>query len=316
MCLYAADIEPGSLASASLSLLARSFFCFATQDHGPLTGVLCGPAEKAENKKRGQKRKSKKTRYYRHRKGRIGYKKGSSYNKMIAAEPLEKAILELIREIITDAPEIKKRIIEAVAKKTTSTETEQELTKLRSVRDEKARRIQWLVRNLKAEDLEEAKSEFDQIAEQCRELDRQIAELDQELTHLAEDPGVIAKRVVDRLADADRNWGDLSANAKRELVQQFVERVDADLVTKEVAVSLRLPPWAIQNGDLKMRLANSSASQTIGETHPLIGIPLAYAECHCVRVPGRSLCCPDAPWIDLDAPTDGWTTRVQGLGTE
>jgi hypothetical protein len=70
----------------------------AKQDGGPLVGVLCG-------------RVGKKVRYYRHRRGRTGYMKGSVYNKLIHAERVEKAVLDAVKGVLLETGELKDKLI-------------------------------------------------------------------------------------------------------------------------------------------------------------------------------------------------------------
>lgn len=250
---------------------------FAKQDGAPLTGVLCGKV-------------GKKTRYYRHRKGRLGYRKGSVFNKMVPAQALEDGILDLIQQIITNTPDLRERLIAALIRQLSSSLTQQQLDDLKEQRSKLAARLQLIVRTLDEDSLADVRPEIDRLAEQRRALDKQIAQAELAIQRSTEDPQTLADKAIARLNSLDLNWRSISPAARRDLVQQFVEKVEVDMATKEAEVSLRLPPWALQNGDWAMRLAHSSASRTVDETHPLIGIPLAYADCRYTLVPGRSVC--------------------------
>jgi hypothetical protein len=61
--------------------------------------------------------------------------------------------------------------------------------------------------------------------------------------------------------------------------------------TKNAEVALRLPAWALQNGDLAMRLEQGSPSQTVDETHQFLTILLGIADCRYDYLPGRRWIC-------------------------
>jgi len=250
---------------------------FAKQDGGPLTGVLCGKV-------------GKKTRYYRHRKGRLGYRKGSVFNKVVPAQALEDGILDLIQQIITNAPDLRQRILDEFKRQSATSLTQQQLDDLKEQRSKLAAWLQLIVKTFDEGSLADAKPEIDRLAGQRRELDKQIAQTEHAIHRSTEDPQILADKVIARLNSLDLDWKSISPAARRDLVQQFVEKVEVDMATKEAEVSLRLPPWALENENLAMRLAHGSASQTVDQTHPLVGIPLAYADCRYTLVPGRSVC--------------------------
>jgi transposase len=127
--------------------------------------------------------------------------------------------------------------------------------------------------------LADVKPEIDRLTERRHELDKQIAQAQRAMQRTSEDPEAQADQIIERIASLDLDWSILSPAMRRDLVQQFIEKVEIDMETKEAEVSLRLPSWALQNGDLAMRLEQSSPSQTVDETHSLVGIPLAYANC-------------------------------------
>ena len=99
----------------------------AKRDGAPLTGVLCGKV-------------GKKKRKYRHRRGRVGYRKGSIFNNYMDAEALERAVFELTVEITTDAPQMQERIEAAVECGAGADEVNRELELLGSRRKKVVRR--------------------------------------------------------------------------------------------------------------------------------------------------------------------------------
>jgi len=238
----------------------------AQQDKGALTGILCG-------------RKGKRRRYYRHRRGKIGYQKGSVYNKLIQAEPLEHAVLDLVQQVVIDAPDFRGRIREAVEAQRPSAETTQQLAELRQQRDKVARRVQTILQTFDEPALVDAKPEMDRLGSQRQSLDQQIEELEGALQHSAEDPEALVDKALQTLTAMQGDLRGLAASTKRQLLQAFVDRVEVDMATKDAAVHLKLPSWAFNSDGEAMCLAHSSPSPTVCETHQGSVIPLLAADC-------------------------------------
>ncbi len=82
----------------------------AKQDGGTLVGVLCG-------------RVGKKTRYYRHRRGRTGYLKGSSYNKLVHADTVERTVLEVVKETLLNSDDLRQQLLALIDAESKSSAT-------------------------------------------------------------------------------------------------------------------------------------------------------------------------------------------------
>ena len=78
--------------------------------------------------------------------------------------------------------------------------------------------------------------------------------------------------------------------ALREVLGGLVERVEGDMETKDVVVTLALPSWAVhQNSDVQpMRLVATSASSTCYETQRVLTLKLAFADCRYVLASSRA----------------------------
>lgn len=249
---------------------------FAQQDGADLTGVLSG-------------NKGHQKRYYRHRRGRTGYRKGSVYNRLIPAQALEEGVFDLIRRVSADEPHLRQQVINAIESQTSHTPDAQALAALRREREAIAKKVQRIAETFNDEDLADAQPVLDRLRRQRRDVDQQIVEHEQASQYIDVDPEALAAHVIARLASVDKLLTDLTPTVQRELVEAFVERVEVDMATKDAVVSLRLPPWALKNGDLPMCLAPSSGSSTGHETHPPapaastagpdLVIPLAFANC-------------------------------------
>lgn len=247
----------------------------AKQDGAPLTGVLCGKV-------------GKKVRKYRHPKSARGYRKGSIYNNYIRGAELEDAVLALIAETNADAPALFDEIMLAVRASEPAPSSAERLTALRAEREAIAQRVRLVTRTFDEATLADAKPELDAMTAQRRDLERQIFELEKQSALAAEDPEQLAEQVTARLAERPFHLHGISAEAKRDLIEGYVERIEVDMATKDAEVSLKLPDWAYEGG-FGVRLASSSRSQTSHGTPPHLIVRLAFADCRYVRL-GSQVC--------------------------
>lgn len=250
---------------------------YARQDGAPLVGVLCG-------------RVGKKVRYYRHRRGRIAYRKGSVFNKVVMAKPIEDAVIALVSEVLKGDETLRDRIIgfvETEAQRTTPTE---QIADMQKRRDQIRRRTELIVSTLDEETLADARAELDRLKSERRTLEEQIAAAEAAMKMQLHDPQAVADAVLAQLRSMAANIADMPKFALRQLLALVVSRIDIDMETKSAEVSLMVPlDEKIFLGDLcgvkPMRLVGTSASSTSNETHQSLSVSLGRFECAEHRVP-------------------------------
>jgi DNA invertase Pin-like site-specific DNA recombinase len=244
----------------------------AKQDGAPLVGVLCGPAQK-------------RVRYYRHRRGRTGYRKDSVFNRMFPAEPLEKAVLALVQEVLADVPRLRERV-EAYVKEQSEAApmSAEQIDELRKQREAVRRRTELMLSTFDEETLADAPQAMERLRAERRRLDEQIAAAEAAAHAGGVDPAQLADDVVARVSALSEGLSDMPKFALREFLGSVVESVVGDMETKQVEVTLALPSWAFgQNRDAKpMRLVGTSASSASYETHRVLTLKLAEADCRYV----------------------------------
>lgn len=242
---------------------------FAKQDGGPLVGILCG-------------RVNKRTRYYRHRRGRKGYQMGSVYNGMFRAEPLEQAILELLADLLTDIPNLREQIIAHIQEQAAALAIDSEqIEEFRKRREQIGKRIELIMAMFDDEAVEEAALQVKRLNTERQNLDEQIkaAHAQEQMRNI--DPQKIADEILGELLNISVNWKSMPMHALRQLLETFVEKAVGNMETKDVEVALKLPTWAFgqKNADSMMRTAPNSRSSVGAETHQPMVIKLGYADC-------------------------------------
>lgn len=241
----------------------------AQQDGEPLVGVLCGRA-------------GHRVRYYRHRRGRRGYRKGSVFNGMFRADRLEAAVVEIVAGIHGDLPHLRQQVLAAVAAQSASlSDAGAQLDDLRQRRDRIRKRTELIVSTLDEETLADARAELERLKAERRGLEDQIAALEAAEQTRAADPAQVADAVVAWLSALPATLGSMPPFALRQVIGTFIEKVIGDMETKAVEVVLSLPAWALAQKDVvsAMRLVGSRPSSTSDETHQRLVVQLGVFDC-------------------------------------
>jgi hypothetical protein len=251
---------------------------FAKQDGEPLVGVLCG-------------RVGKKVRYYSHRRGRRGYLKGSVFNRLIAAQPLEDAIVDLVARTLTNDDGLRDRIIAMVEEEAHKTVSAEGLAELQQRRDRIKKKTALIVSALDEETLADAREEIDRLKTERRTLDEQIAVAEAATAMKSVDPSKAADAVLAQLRSMAANIGEMPKFAVRQLLVSVIGRVVVDLETKDAEIQLILQIGenflgSLSNGE-PMRLVGTSESSTYYETHRPFQLELGRFECVETRPKGR-----------------------------
>jgi hypothetical protein len=140
---------------------------------------------------------------------------------------------------------------------------------------------------LDEETLADARQEIERLRNERRRLEEQIAAAEAAASARAVDPKQLADEIADRVSAQSKLFlgSDIPTYALREVLASFVERVVGDMETKEVEVTLTLPPWAFKGGiggERPLRLVGTSASSASYETQSVLMLKLAEGDCRYV----------------------------------
>lgn len=251
----------------------------AKQDGDALVGVLCG-------------RVGHKVRYYRHKRGRRGYRKNSVFNRMFPAESLEKAVMDVVQNMLNDLPSLREQILKFVTEESIVTDNASRLEELRNRREQLRKRTELIVSTLDDETLADARPELERLRIERRSLDEQIAAKHAAAQVRTIDPNELTDRIVAQLSELSNCIKTMPTFALRQLLGSLVEKVVADMESKEVEIFLALPSSCVfsqENASDAMRLVGTTASSTSHETHRHHFIALAIANCRYMKVPS-SVC--------------------------
>lgn len=228
----------------------------------PLVGHLSGPSG------------GPKTRYYRHKRGAREYRTGGVYNRMVAADPLEQEMLQIVRDVLLQLPDLRPLLVEKL-KKAVAEESAAPLPDLEALREEREairRRRNLIVETIDAGTLADVKNVLAGMTRKAEQLDAAIRAAEASQAQVPIDPEAQAEAMIQRLRDQAKSLDELPPMQVKALIRELVDHVVVDLETKEVQVALSLPTWRDrpsqpENADNTMCLDPNLRSQAGHETH-------------------------------------------------
>lgn len=268
-----------------------------------LTGALC--SKQSGHPMRGELAIKKlvagpkKMRYYFDGGAAVYGEKGLAIRRL-RAEPLEKAVLGVLQQVLADSPRVLASIREEVAKVATGEPDDDRQATLEAERDEIKVRIRAAYKRLGKAGAETVEEEME--ADQKR-LDRIAQELVTITAHQPANPVDIegvSKLVAERLGRMRQDFSGLSNAQLKDLIAAMVQGMCVDLLTEELTFTVVLPagmtmpdshsaagdtPASASGTDeeSEVRLKNRLPWSLISETNPENGsgmvIPVGHWTC-------------------------------------
>jgi hypothetical protein len=227
------------------------------QGNRPMTGRRTGP-------------KNDRRRYYAVSRGTHIPKMGSMLGRLIPAEPLEQAVLSMVKDVLLDVPNLRQRIERSIEQQRQTLDTKrQNLAPMLAERDEIAEQLRDALK-LGPSSRKLMKQQFDQWEARLAALEQDIAMAETSASGTPElDVEGIVQAVTDRLAHMAASLDGLPPAAVRNLIGTLVSRLEVDLETREVEMDIALPqgvtlPQKADNG-LRMTprlLSDASADKS------------------------------------------------------
>jgi hypothetical protein len=247
----------------------------AMQDEGTLIGTMSGPPDH-------------KTAYYRHRRSKRGYRKGSVFNNLIPAKPLHEAVAKLIAEVLGQAPDLRSRLKEYLLEQRSAAAQDQpDISRLEAERDELRQQISIITKTLTGAALADAAPELKKLGDRRNAVEDRLNNAHADHKQDERPMETILDEAIAVLADQSQRLLSLPIEPLRSLVNHMITEATVDMETKAVELKLALPTWALQplpkkkakNDPLSpadaLCPATSSRSQAGGWTQ----VPLGSAEC-------------------------------------
>ena len=199
--------------------------------------------------------------------------------RMIRAEPLERAVVAALQEILRDSDYVRRAVVD-IARRELEDQTRGD-TDLQALMDERKtveRKLSFIVDEM--DDLGRAA-----VKQKVRGLQTRLREIDEQVRRAGarREPGAapeqVAARVCERLASLAAQLPELPPAALRNILKLFVPCMVVDLQTKQVDVEFALPNWSDVDLDA-VCLDDSLACRTDIQAHtaPLRIVTLCPAQ--------------------------------------
>jgi len=245
------------------------------QGHHPMTGRQSG-------------KKGHTHRYYAVSRAQSVPKSNDLLRRRIPAQPLEKAVMEILRATLLNKPDLMAGLKQMLANQQ---KQQPERQNVEEYRKELKRCRNQLA--LLADDVD-VENEDDALSRKVSEIKRKISALEQRVKYAQTDPQrprSESKVSIEKLANDLQEFGqkldpmDVPGIAK--LLELLVERMEVDLETGEVEIVFALPSWMAQacGSSSQVGLDALSVYRPIIETHPENGVILAVFACKREAVP-------------------------------
>jgi hypothetical protein len=162
--------------------------------------------------------------------------------RLVPAEPIEQAVLTVVRDMLAAAPDLRDQVRRAVNRqlKTVAQDTA-ELTSLQRQRDELREQLEFVIDTLGTIGKEAARRKIEQLEAQLKGLNERIAK--------ATSVGKIAdadeqvEAIVARLAKLHDLMDGLPPAALRQLLSAMIYRLEVDLEMRTVELEVALLSW-------------------------------------------------------------------------
>jgi hypothetical protein len=235
--------------------------------------------------KRGQ------VRYYQISRARYSPRSDHPLKAYIPAEPLEHAILAVLREAMANRPDVRGAVERALKKR--AAQQDQGSTDRASLEKElnrRQRQIATAIDSLTGDDAADRPIQ-ERMARYRQDVSRLTTALRATpLPPVEIDPDSIANRIAAEMADLSENFFQDDLETVRQIVGLLVGRMEVDLRTKDVEIDLHIPDWlaASLSRQSAMGLDAVLASKRCNETHSSEGVKIATYRCR--QTPTRPVC--------------------------
>ena len=232
-------------------------------------------------------RPGNKLRYYAVHRGFTVPKTDKTLRRLIPAEPLERAVIEIVRGVLASAPDLRAKIIRSIEHQRRKLSGDAgDIKKLDAERINITAQIELVIESLGTLGRAAAKSKLQHLEARLADLTHRIGRAEATAPATNEDANEIAENVINRLASIGQRLDGLPRQALRGLLQSLIGKLEVDMETRAVVIELALPDWSQISGfggNATMCLENSSVRKSDHEAHLALGLRIAVFHCRSSR---------------------------------
>jgi DNA invertase Pin-like site-specific DNA recombinase len=214
-----------------------------------------------------------KVRYYAVNRGFHAPEKDKLLRRLIRAEELEAAVLDVIRNVLVSANDLRDRVINQVEQHRKTVHTDgTDLAKLEARKAELTRKMEFIIDSLSQIGQEAAKKKLGELDNELTELAKKIDAARSKSSSVEKPVTDIADEIIAKLGLLGQQIDKMPSNALRNLLAGLVSRLEVDLTDKSVEIDLALPHW---DGLESMCLVATSAYKSVNQAHAPIWLETA-----------------------------------------
>jgi len=223
---------------------------------------------------------------YRHKRAKRDPQKGSVYGRVFNARALERAVLDVLQEILRDWDELEPRLLIHVRRHLESLDHDDELlVAKRKRRDEVRDQLLLYVRTLSKKTQADLAPEITRLEAQRDTLDVEIEGLERRRHTHTLDPSEIVSSLKQRMLNLADEVSELPVHALSDVLSVLTAALVADMETKEVEFAFHLPSWMALDGSesglaqLCTRPNSESSTGTHTQPDQSLYLPLGNGVC-------------------------------------
>jgi hypothetical protein len=221
-----------------------------------------------------------KTRYYAIHRGFTTPKLDKTMRRLIPAEQLERAVLDMVRAMILETPGLKDRLvaqIEIQRKQNNAAATD--LTKLEKERAKLAQQIEFVIDSLGSVGQQAAKAKLQQLESKLTAVTEQIERARSTAKTDERSAEAVADDMIAKLTKVAGTLQAFPMPALRSLLMTLIDRLEVNMATKGIQITLAIPA---DMGANALCLEDKSVQKSVNQAQ--MKIPLESAECSYRRI--------------------------------
>lgn len=236
--------------------------------------------------------KNKPYRYYHIATARRVPSSDGTMRRLVRAEPLERAVLGVVSDVLASTEHIRPRIEAILAEQAKATQTDAlDLASLRKAREGVARKIEFVIDEIGTLAKDAARAKIRQLESELADLDTRISKAESATAASTNDQTMTVETILGNLARIAEDLTTLPPQTVRVLLSTLIRRMEIDMETLAVELELALPDWAMalgNNVDARMGVDEKFLQRCTVETQRDLAVLAAF---RCERVDPNCVTC-------------------------
>jgi hypothetical protein len=207
---------------------------------------------------------------------------GRHMRRLIPATELERTVVERLRDVLLNIPDVQAVIERMIRDELESRGTpDGERLQLEARRNKLAQQIEVVLETLTEPGRDAVKERMQRINAELAEVTARRAQLQKMEARQIDDPTTLAEQVMNKLRSLAERLEDLPRAALRTILRLFISRLAVDMATKNIEIEFALPNWValVDLPEDDVRLATTSENAFGGQANTANELKIAVYDC-------------------------------------